>query len=110
MLAPALRDCLDNLEVWSYHIGIAMYAFGVSKFFGPFPRKHRLTVYRGFQVRRDRPEIMIFEECRVLHLEQLLGLALRVSLAVTWLTVYRQLYIMRPGPGQTCWEAKGCVA
>ena len=38
---------------------------------------------------------MMFEKCRVLPLEQLdvMGLALRVSLAVTWLTVYRQLHI-----------------
>ena len=27
-----------------------IYVRDVSKFFGPSPRKHRLTVYRGFQV------------------------------------------------------------
>ena len=31
-------------------LGIILNSIELSKFFGPSPRKHRLTVYRGFQV------------------------------------------------------------
>ena len=71
----------------------------------------------------DRPEESIFighnfqdfGKCtagirKALAITGLTKAALRVPLAVTWLTVYRQLHIMRPGQEQTRWEPKGCVA
>ena len=48
--AATLRNVIDNLDVWSCHVGILVDIVNFSKFFGPSPRKHRLTVYRGLQV------------------------------------------------------------
>ena len=109
--------------MWYWYVG-CFKTCGLSKFFGPSPRKQWLTVYRGFQVydldfhqgtslyihcawRATCRGASFFEKItrfsrKIKNFSN--KAALRVPLAVTRLTVYRQLHIMRPGRSIALWE------